>query len=459
MHQGASDSCSRDRLARLGPAVRRALEAKALPTNGASDAQLRLAAAVFESSAEGVVLTDLDGSSSPSTGPSSRSPGTPLTRCSPEPSSPPVRTPGRDLLPRHVGLADRDGTVARRRSGTGARTRVYPEWITISVIRDEEGRATHYVGVFSDTGDVKEAQQQLDFLVHHDAPDRAAEPDPPRRPHRAGPSPRPGRPKTVAVLRLDIDRFGKVNDGLGPSSATGAPGQRHSGSPTRSWSAHGRALRRRQVRDRHRDAQTRPTLLLARRYQEAVAKPVDIDGHEIVVTCCIGISLYPADGADTSTLLHHADAAMRQARAAGGSRIAFHEAGVAEGLEDRLEMERLLRGAVARSELLLHYQPQVDLADGSLVGVEALVRWQLPGRGWSPRRVHPACERSGVIGTIGEWVLGEACRQVAAWQAGGLLVPRMAVTSRPALERDNLASVVRAASRQLTSAPSGWSWR
>ncbi|HSW40925.1 MAG TPA: EAL domain-containing protein, partial [Patescibacteria group bacterium] len=158
-------------------------------------------------------------------------------------------------------------------------------------------------------------------------------------------------------------------------------------------------------------------------------------------------SLHPSDGSDPGTLLRLAHTAMRQAKVRGHSTMAFVEPGVADALEDRLHLERLLRGAAARNELVVHYQPQVDLADRSLLGVEALVRWQHPERGLVlPGEFIPLAEEMGVIGEIGEWVLAESCRQVAAWQVDGILVPRVSVNlSAQQLERAELIEAVRAA--------------
>ncbi len=186
---------------------------------------------------------------------------------------------------------------------------------------------------------------------------------------------------------------------------------------------------------------------LVREYQDWIAMPFSIDGHDVVVTCSVGVSLYPTDGTDAATLLRRAAAALRQAKVRGRNTMAFVDIAEAAGLEDRMELERHLRSATARNELLLHYQPQVDMADRSLVGVEALVRWQHPERGLvPPGEFIPLAEEIGIIGEIGEWVLAEACRQVAAWQVEGLLVPRVAVNvSSVQLEHAGLAATVQAA--------------
>ncbi len=451
LHEGADDYVLKDRLARLGPAVRRALETKRRrDEQRRTDAQLRQAAMVFESSTEAITLTDAHGTI------------VAVNRAFVEITGySEAEVQGRTPRILHSGRQDesfyRDMWAALAASGRWRGEiwnrrkdgEVYPEWMTISAIKDEQGRTTNYVSVSSDIGDFKKARQEIDFLAHHDAltglPNRALLHDRLEQTLiRAKPA-----SSVVAVLLLAIDRFGKVNEELGHGVGDGlllAVAQRLA-----DLVGAGATLAR-YMGDKftivvgHAESAARVALLV-REFQEAVALPFVIDGHEIVVTCTVGISLFPTDGTDPETLLRLADGAMRQARAQGGSAMAFVDMAIAGVLEDRLALGRRLRGAAARNELVVHYQPQVDMADRSLVGVEALVRWQHPERGLvPPGEFIPLAEEIGIIGEIGEWVLAESCRRMAAWQADGLLVPRVAVNLSPLqLERADLAATVRAA--------------
>ncbi len=174
-----------------------------------------------------------------------------------------------------------------------------------------------------------------------------------------------------------------------------------------------------------------PDDVLARligRITQAVSSPVTLGGHEVAVTCSIGCSIFPQDGADAATLLKHADAAMYRAKEQGRNNVQRYTADLNQKVNEQLETESHLRRAVQRGEFLLHYQPQVDLKSGEIVGVEALIRWQHPEWGMvPPLRFIPIAEETGLIGPIGEWVLRTACAQAVAWQRAGLPPLRMSV--------------------------------
>ena len=161
---------------------------------------------------------------------------------------------------------------------------------------------------------------------------------------------------------------------------------------------------------------------VARKILAVLAAPFDLEGHQLYVSASIGVSLYPFDAQDVATLTRNADTAMYHAKHQGKNRYAVFKAEMELRAQRRLRMEANLRRALQNEELYLHYQPQIDLRSGRIVGVEALVRWHCREMGQlSPAEFIPVAEESGIIVDLGRWVLQSACRQAAVWCKAGLL--------------------------------------
>jgi diguanylate cyclase (GGDEF)-like protein len=159
----------------------------------------------------------------------------------------------------------------------------------------------------------------------------------------------------------------------------------------------------------------------ARRVIDAMARPFMLDGLSFTVTCSIGIALYPNDGASMDELVRHADKAMYSVKEGGGAGYRFHLPRKDVDLRTRMRIDHAMRQALAQDRFRLHYQPQVDLASGRVVGAEALLRWNDPEMGeMSPAEFIPVAEESGLIVAVGEWVVVEAVRQAAQWRARGM---------------------------------------
>ncbi len=322
----------------------------------------------------------------------------------------------------------------------------YLEWLTISAVRDKDGACTHYVGVFRDITQAKESQQKLDHLAHHDPltglPNRTLFND--RLAHAMQRSAR--EHQQLALLFIDLDRFKNVNDSLG----------HHIGDELLKQVALA-------LSDKVRDGDTLArlggdefilllenvdgqygTTVVAEKLMAVFEQPFIIVGHELFVTCSVGISLFPQDGVDLNMLIRNADVAMYQSKAHGRNAYRFYAAEMmGEGLE-RLRLESMLRRSIEKNEIFLNYQPQVEIHSGKLVGAEALVRWQHPELGLVPPiRFIPLAEDTGFINQLGQWVLFEACRQMIRWEEAGLYVPKIAVNlSVKQFERGSIVSMV-----------------
>jgi diguanylate cyclase (GGDEF)-like protein/PAS domain S-box-containing protein len=172
----------------------------------------------------------------------------------------------------------------------------------------------------------------------------------------------------------------------------------------------------------------RDAAVVANRLVAALARPMNVQNHELFISASIGVAMYPTDGGDIDTLLKNADTAMYRAKEAGRGGVQFYDASMNARARERLAMEALLRRALERNEFVLHYQPRISLASGRIVGAEALIRWNHPQRGLvGPVEFIALAEEASVVVPMGIWAIGEVCRSVAAWRRAGLKPGRVAV--------------------------------
>lgn len=183
---------------------------------------------------------------------------------------------------------------------------------------------------------------------------------------------------------------------------------------------------------------------LAKDILDHMKKPFIIDQHEILITCSIGISLYPEHGKDIETLMKNADAALYWVKENGKDNYSIYEGYMIEKSANTMELELELRKAVENQEFILHYQPKIDLNTEEIVGCEALIRWDHPRRGIiSPEKFIPLAEETGLINQIGEWVLREACKQNKKWHDTGWSDIQMAVNmSVSQLKQSNIVTTI-----------------
>lgn len=394
--------------------------------------QLRLHAAVFGSSQEGVVVTDPRGSIV-AVNPAF----TQITLYSE------AELIGRNMRMLQSGRHDKtfyrnlwraintegywQGEIwNRRRNGD-----VYPELLTISTVKSERGEVLNYIGTFTDITRIKQSEAELERLALHDPltglPNRtllvARLEQAVIRTKRAG--------KRGAVLFLDLDRFKNVNDSLGHPAGDELLIQVAE-----------------RLRSRLRESDTLARLggdefVILLEEMEAVEDPAELaqaiiarlaeptllsESREVFVGTSVGISLFPDDGTTAVELLKHADTALYKAKNEQRGSYQFYTSALTEAANARLRLEADLRRSIERDELRLHYQPLVSLADGRVIGVEALVRWQPRGAPLiMPDSFIPLAEETRFVIQLGDWVLRESCRQMRTWHEAGVPLEQIAV--------------------------------
>ncbi|MFI7858480.1 phosphodiesterase DibA [Pseudomonas promysalinigenes] len=313
----------------------------------------------------------------------------------------------------------------RRKSGE-----IYPQWQTISAIRDERGELSHYVAVFSDISAIKHTEQELAYLAHHDPltglPNRLLFNDRARQALAAAQANKRG----CALLLLDLDHFQSINDGLGHTIGD----QLLKLVGERLGQAVGSSVTLARLGGdefgvlAENCQQVGQAGKLAQGIIERMREPFEFDGHRLFISASVGISLFPSDALSAEQLLRNADSALFKAKSSGRACYALYTEELTAHAQHRVETASELRRALAKDELRVFFQPVHDLFTARMVGVEALVRWQHPQRGLvPPGEFIPIAERTGLIAEIDAWVLREACLQMVHWQAQGRSLEFVAV--------------------------------
>lgn len=311
---------------------------------------------------------------------------------------------------------------------------VYPEWLSITTIRDAKNLPSYFVGVFSDITKDEKVRQRLYQLAYFDGvtelPNRHLFMD--RLEQQIKHARRDQ--SSFALMFLDLDRFKSINDTMGHSIGDLLLSQ---------VSNRLRELVR-SVDTVARMGGDEFTVLLpgsnsplcskrvANKILDCMATPFDLDGRQYHISVSIGISRYPEDGSDCETLIKNADIAMYHAKANGRNTFHFFDSGLTHKIHDQVHLESDLREALNQNHLELHYQPQKDLQTGEWVGVEALLRWNHPNHGMiPPSEFVKIAEESGLIVNIGYWVLQRAITQFLEWQETGIDVGVLSINLSP----------------------------
>jgi diguanylate cyclase (GGDEF)-like protein/PAS domain S-box-containing protein len=380
----------------------------------AYEEQLRQSSVVFQTTAEAVVITDTSHRVVATNGAFSRITGFADSAAAGEVLDDLLRIDRRVDVAFDALASGADGywhgeVTCHRKDGES-----FPAWQSVSVVRNEIGVLTHFVTAFSDISAIHAAQQKLKFLAHHDSltglPNRFLLDD---RLEQAIEQAR-RQQQNCMLLFLDLDGFKVVNDTLGHNAGD-------------------ELLRAVSVRFRNvlRSSDTIARVggdefvilpgsgpaeyatQLAEKILDSLRAPFAIAGESITISGSLGIALFPDNGDSSQQLMQAADMAMYSAKSDGRNRFCFFSDELSNRVRERMHLEQGLRRALDANSLEVYYQPQVDLADAGIVGVEALARWTLSdGTAISPVSFIPVAEESGIIERFGEWVLRRACEEM-----------------------------------------------
>ncbi len=328
---------------------------------------------------------------------------------------------------------------------------------SVAPIHDRRGEVTGAVMVFHDVSAARAKTLRMSHLAQHDSltdlPNRALLHD--RLNEAITLSQRHQR--KLAVLFVDLDRFKHINDSLGHATGDGLLRSvaRRLSTCVRSSDTVGRHGGDEFVVLLWDMRHSQDAVVTASKILEVLREPHYVNNHNLHVTGSVGIATYPDDGTDAETLMKRADLAMYNAKEAGRDSYRFFESEMNARASDRQSLEEDLHFALKRRELVLYYQPKMNLATGAIIGAEALLRWRHPQRGLLlPGQFIPIAEDCGLIVSIGRWVLHEACRQMRTWQIAGQPPLSVAINiSAVELRVPEFASNVRATLAEMGLAP------
>jgi len=401
-----------------------------------AEQRLRQAAAVFETTREGVVMTDgerrivmVNRAFCDITG---------YTEEEVVGRKPKILSSGRHAPEFYQEMWNSIATTGHWRGEIWNRRKngdVYPQLLSISQVKNDAGAVVNYVGVFADISRLKASETKLDFLAHHDALTQL-----PNRllllshlEHGIRVAQREN--SQLALLMLDLDRFKDVNDSFGHAAGDELLQQvaERLMSRLRGMDTVARLGGDEFTVMLQKIAQPEDAAVVASDIMSSLSRPWTLsNGAEVRIGVSIGISLFPEHGTTTHDLLQHADAALYQAKNEGRSCFRYFSQSLTYAARERIDLETRLHRAIEQGELRVFYQPQLNIATGRVVGAEALVRWQDPLEGLiPPGRFIPVAETTGLIDSIGEWMLRQTCKQGKQWLDAGLPPITLAVNIAP----------------------------